>query len=383
MSSSAAYQVRTSVADAPNADASNAHGSGADAWGDLRAYAERRGRRLTGHHHRNYVLDRADDHAELIGVDIGTPVKIRVTADGPNVVERLWPDEGTILRALNKTHLARTTPLYYRGQGDVAAHEFVSGQALADLCPPGKPLDAHHLNTLVERLASFTTISAADLPPLPADWPADRDSRAFLQDRVDYADREVRARNWPEFAGLFEALEVPTHALRMLRDRIPALRPRPFGLVHGDLHRHNVIVGQDDELTVVDWELALWGDPLYDLAIHLVRMHYPREQRWEVVQGWREAVTKVRPEAAAGLDRDLPVYIAYERAQSLYADTLRAALGLGTDPEPGLVGAAVSRVRNAVHLAAAPLRLTGVPTRTQVERALVGWMRRRKARAAA
>jgi aminoglycoside phosphotransferase (APT) family kinase protein len=354
----------------------------ARAWHLLRADAERRGRCLTGFHNRNYVLDRAGGHAALLGVDLSTPVKVRVRAAGLTVVERPWADEGAILTALHKTRLGANTPLYYDGRGDVSAHEFVPGTTLADLCPSGKPLDARYLDPLVRQLASFTTIGAAELPPLPRSWAPDGETRAFLRDRVDFAEREVRRRNWAEFAGLFGALEVPAHALRVLRDRLPALRPRPFGLVHGDLHRHNVIVRPDGELTFVDWELALWGDPLYDLAIHLVRMHYPRHQRGEVVEGWRDAVRKVRPEAAEGLDRDLPVYVAYERAQSVFADTLRIALGLGADPDPGLVGAAVSRVRNAIHLGAAPLRLNGVPTRTQVERALVGWMRARRDRAA-
>jgi hypothetical protein len=53
----------------------------------------------------------------------------------------------------------------------------------------------------------------------------------------------------------------------------------------------------------------------------------------------------------------------------------------GKHLEPGVVGAGVSRVRNALHLAAGPLRLNRVPTRTQVERALLGWVRGRGSRA--
>ena len=365
------------------APASSAEPPDTEAWERLRVDAAATGRCLAGFHNRNYVLDRAGAHARLLGVGEDTPVKVRVRAAGLTVVERPWDDEGTVLAALRKTPLAAHTPRSYDGCGDVSAHEFVPGAVLADLCPSGKPLDARYLEPLVGLLASFTTVRAGDLPSLPAGWPADGDSRGFLRDRVDFAEQQVRRRNWAEFSGLFDALEVPPHALRVLRDRLPALHPRPFGLVHGDLHRHNVIVRPDGELTLVDWELALWGDPLHDLAIHLVRMHYPRHQRWEVVQRWRGRVRAIRPAAAAGLDRDLPVYIAYERAQSLFADTLRAALGLGTDPDPGLMGAAVSRVRNAIHLGAGPLRLGGVPTRTQVERALVGWLRARAARPAA
>jgi hypothetical protein len=88
----------------------------------------------------------------------------------------------------------------------------------------------------------------------------------------------------------------------------------------------------------------------------------------------------VAPAAAHGLDRDLPVYVDFERAQSLFADTLRAARSLlGEEPQPGRVGTAVSRVRHALHVAAGPLRLTRVPSRAEVERALLAWVRQRNA----
>lgn len=361
-----------------------AAGAGRDPWTALRDDAQLRGRRLEGFHHLNFMLDEIAGHAELVGVGADTPVKVRVgRLDSLKVVERLWDDEGVILTALSRTRAVRNTPLFYAGQGDIAVHEFVSGQTLARVCPPGKPLDPHYLDSLVGQLAALTDVSADELPPLPGHWAEDGDSRGFLRDRADFAEREVRRANWAEFGSLFSALEVPANALRVLRDRLPALRPRPFALLHGDLHRHNVIVRHaDDALTIVDWELALWGDPLHDLAIHLVRMRYPADQRWEVVQRWRAAV---RPEVAAGLEQDLPVYVNYERAQSLFADTLRAAralAALGEHPAAAAVGAAVSRVRNALHLAAGPLRLNRVPTRTEVERALLGWVRLRGGRAA-
>lgn len=186
----------------------------------------------------------------------------------------------------------------------------------------------------------------------------------------------MRRPNWAEFGGLFTSLDVPADVLRRWRDRVPRLRRRPFTLLHGDLHRQNIIVRDDGELALVDWELAMWGDPLHDLAIHLVRMRYPADQRRTVVKSWQAAV---RPEVAAGLEQDLPVYLDHERAQSLFADTLRAALSLPADPQPGAVGAAVGQVRDAMCLAAGPLRLNRVPSHSEIERALLGWARGRGA----
>lgn len=346
----------------------------------LRCDAETFGRRVTGFHNLNYVIDLSPSMAGTLGLAPGTPVKVRVPLDrAMKVVERVWTDEGDVLTRLDQAIGIRNTPRFFAGSAGFSVHEYVPGQALSDICPPGKPLDPRCLDALIEQLAGFTQVSRDELPPLPRDWAEPGDTRGFLRDRAAFAERVVRVPNWTEFAGLFAALEVPANALRVLRDRIPALRPRPFSLLHADLHRHNVIVRDDGDLTVIDWELAMWGDPLYDLAIHLVRMRYPAHQRAEAIERWRRAVSRVRPEAAEGLDRDLPVYVAYERAQSLFADTLRVAWGLVGQPGPGLVGAGVSRVRSALHMAAGPLRLGRVPTRTEVERALLTWRRRRTA----
>jgi hypothetical protein len=305
-----------------------------------------------------------------------TPLKVRLRRETLTVVERSWADESDILRALQRTALAANTPRFYAGYHDIAVHEFLVGCPLAELCPPDKPLDPHHLDSGIAQFALLTEVSAADLPPLPAGWASDGDTRGFLRARVDFAEREVRRPNWAEFGGLFTALDVPADVLRRWRDRVPRLRRRPFALRHGDLHRQSIIVRDDGELALVDWELAMWGDPLHDLAIHLVRMRYPADQRRTVVKRRQAAV---RPEVAAGLEQDLPVYLDHERAQSLFADTLRAALSLVADPRPGAVGAAIGQVRDAMYLAAGPLRLNRVPSLSEIERALLGWARGRGA----
>lgn len=338
------------------------------------------GHRMTGFHNENYVIDLSAHAATLLGLDPGTPVKVRVPLDPTlKVVERAWADEGVLLDALHRTPQVSGTPRCHAGLEGFSVQEYIPGLALSELCASGKPVDPLVVDAIVDQLARFTEVVAADLPLLPPDWCADGDSLGFLRARVDFVERKVRAANWAEYGGLFASLEVPANALRWFRDRIPPLRPRPFGLLHADLHRHNVIVRDDGGITLVDWELAMWGDPLHDLAIHVVRMRYPAHQQPEVIHRWQQAVGRVRPEAAAGLERDLPVYVAYERAQSLFADTLRVAHSLGAHPEPGLVGEGVSRVRAALHVAAGPLRLRRVPARAEVERALVGWVRRRAA----
>lgn len=48
-------------------------------------------------------------------------------------------------------------------------------------------------------------------------------------------------------------------------------------LTHGDYGMHNVLLNDDDHLTVLDWEWAEWGNPLSDVSwvCWFTHLHYP------------------------------------------------------------------------------------------------------------
>lgn len=123
----------------------------------------------------------------------------------------------------------------------------------------------------------------------------------------------------------------------------------------------------------VDWELATYGDPLHDLATHLVRMEYPGHQWPAVIEAWREAMGRRRPKAVHGLDRDLKHYLAFERAQSVYPDVMRAASSLGDSFDQQRLDAATHAVHRALLEAEEPLRLMSVPDESEIERTLFRW----------
>ena len=58
----------------------------------------------------------------------------------------------------------------------------------------------------------------------------------------------------------------------------PALRSQPSALLHGDPGSHNFIVEGESIRGVIDWEDALLGDPLFDLA-SLCTFHPERRHR--------------------------------------------------------------------------------------------------------
>ncbi|MFJ9159244.1 phosphotransferase family protein [Streptomyces griseoviridis] len=336
--------------------------------------ARARGRTLTGHHHHNHVLPLTATAARRWGRPEGTPATVRTRRpEALPVVIRTWPDEAGVLRAV-EGHLPNTPVCLFADDGCLVLSH-VEGVPLSAVHPGDTPVDARRVDEAVGQLALLTRVRRENLPALPPSWPHNRDSQGFLRTLAHLADQQIRLPGRPEFGGLFAALGLPDDALARFADRVPAMTRRPYSLLHTDLHRGNLILPDPEGtgLACVDWELAGYGDPLHDLATHLVRMRYPAHQRDDVVEAWARAMEAVRPAAVAGLAKDLRHYVDFERAQSVYPDVMRAAHPLaGTDDEDGL-RRATAAVHDALLSAAQPLRLRDVPEPAQIEGILYRW----------
>jgi aminoglycoside phosphotransferase (APT) family kinase protein len=345
-----------------------------DPVGEFTETARRLGRTLSGHHHHNHVLPLTAAAARLWDLPAGTLANVRVRRPGAlPVVVRTWPDEAGVLRAAAGVR-APVPRLLAEGDGCLVLGH-VEGVPLSDVHPGATPVAAPLVTAAARALALTALVRRESLPPLPPSWPHNRDSQGFLRTLAHLADRQIRLPNRGEFGGLFAALGLPEDALARFADRVPAMTRRPHGLLHTDLHRGNLILPDPagTALVCLDWELAGYGDPLHDLATHLVRARYPAHQHDQVVEAWARAMETTRPAAVAGLARDLRHYTDFARAQSVYPDVIRAALPLaGTDDQDGLERATAA-VRDALLSAAEPLRLRAVPEAAEIEGALFRW----------
>ncbi|WP_369181136.1 phosphotransferase family protein [Streptomyces mutabilis] len=315
------------------------------------------------------------EDSRLVAAENGAPVTVRKRIPSAlPVVIRTWQDEADLLNRI--WGVLHNVPRCLAKHGDVVVLSYVEGVPLSTVCPNDTPVDHDLIVALAGLLADMTQVRRHHLPPLPASWPrSSRDSGAFLRALAFAADDQIRQRNRAEFGGLFAMLGIPEDALIRFAERVPTLISRPFSLLHTDLHRDNVIVsyGGNPPLICVDWELASYGDPLHDLATHLVRMRYPGHQWPQVVEAWRKVMGERRGKAVNGLDRDLKHYVAFEQAQSVYPDVMRAAKSLGDSFEQRDLDAATRAVRKALIAAEEPLRLKSVPDESAIERILFRW----------
>ncbi|MFC1432662.1 phosphotransferase family protein [Streptacidiphilus sp. N1-3] len=333
-----------------------------------------------GFHNDNYRVHLTEQQARPLGLDADTTLLVRVRRRKPELVRRFWPDEAVLLRHLAAVRDDPTDQreidgpeVLHSSEDGASVHLYVNGAELAQGCPDGEAVPEHYVEQIARFFGRLVRFGEKDLPHLPQGCPDNGDSTGFLRSLVAFAQEELCEGNQKEFGELFGALGVPDDAMAGFGRGLPPLVGRPFALLHTDVHRRNIIVDEHDQLRFVDWELAAFGDPLLDLSTHLRRMRYPAWQEAQVVDAWRRAVGEVSPAHTAGLAHDLPIYLAYERAQSVYPDVIRAALSLGALAEEPALDRAVSRTRAALLAAAGPLGLAEVPDAEGIRGPLLKW----------
>ncbi|MGW2821539.1 phosphotransferase [Streptomyces sp. NPDC001443] len=259
----------------------------------------------------------------------------------------------------------------------IRLQRFIEGRTLGSLYMPGSPVPGELLRQIVDVFGQLSRVAPETLLVKrrckDEDRPEGGDSNGFLERLVCFAEEHVYLKNRAEFGALFADLGVDADSFKKLRKHVSGLKERPFGLLHADLHRENFIVDPENRLWTIDWELAMVGDPLYDLATHLYLMRYPRWQERRVAQRWSAVVEKFRPGSSSGLEHDLPLLLDYKKAQSVFTDVIRVALSLDTGAEPceRRLGHAVRKLRDVLASAAGPLGLEAVPTSAAIASALV------------
>jgi aminoglycoside phosphotransferase (APT) family kinase protein len=275
------------------------------------------------------------------------PVNVRIPIAGAESMDlRIWP-EHEILSAISS--FVDQTPRLLEVSDDppYQVHEFFDGPTLNQVAPRGKPVPGHVIEDIVRLFTQLAKIPREKLPETPKDWPRNGDTISFARG-LSTLTEGVYSRFRDEYADHFAALGIPEQPLAPVLDAWSALRARPFVCVHTDVHRKNMIVN-NGVCVFLDWELALWGDPVYDFAVHLHKMAYLPAEREAVVQQWQDALPAT---CTAGWDEDLRIYLAHEQVKSAIVDTVRYSQSFvdptgSPEPAPVLVAKLTAKLNNA------------------------------------
>lgn len=245
-------------------------------------------------------------------------VNVRIPLPAADVMDvRLWREEDVL--ACIGPYVGHAPTLRHVSEDPrFQVHHFIEGRVLDSFRPRGSAVPDHVMADVVTLMDQLARIPAEKAPALPADWPVSRDNAGFGRLLADLT-RRIHTQHTGEYGDVFAAFGVPAEPLAVVDELWDSLTPRPFAVLHADLHRKNMIVS-DGATWFLDWELALWGDPMYEIAIHFHKMDYPDDQRTEVFRRWRE---ELPPPSTAGPATDLDLYMAHERIKSSIVDTIR------------------------------------------------------------
>ncbi|MFE1752070.1 phosphotransferase [Streptomyces anandii] len=319
-----------------------------------------------GYHHETYVFPLPDGSRE---------VKCREPRE-----EILWFDrrcflsEEELLGAL-RGHVTRVPEVV--DVAGIGLQTFIEGWTLNAYCPSGMRVPKPLFGQIASLFPELMRITPGQLGVkrrcADRDRPENGDSDGFLERLITFMEIQVYERNSEDFEELFHALGVGADAFNRLRKCVLGLKERPFCLLHADLHRENFIVDPHGRLWTIDWELAMFGDPLYDLATHLYLMRYPADQEVAMVEKWCRSAGEVRRNLSYGWADDLPRILDFKRAQSVFTDVIRVSLSLRED---GVLGrqalpAAAEKIEKVLTAAAGPLGIEEVPGRQDITTALV------------
>ncbi|WUK89788.1 aminoglycoside phosphotransferase family protein [Streptomyces sp. NBC_00358] len=332
---------------------------------------------LHGYHHETYVI-------HLPGVTSENErARWKCREPRPGLLwfdRRCFASEEQLLSAL-KGRIEGIPDLVEAGRG-VDLQRFIEGRTLGSLYGSGSEIPPSlfvQIVSLFRQLARVRPDSlSAERTCTSADRAPEGDTSGFLERLILFTDKRVYQRNMPGFKGLFYDLGLDETSFAHLRSHVSGLTERPFCLLHADLHRENFVVDADERLWTIDWELAMFGDPLYDLATHLYLMRYPADQERRMIRHWCAAVEGEAPGSSAGWADDLPKLLAYKRAQSVFTDVIRMALPLADEPAADgspLLAHTAGRIRKVLSAAREPLGIE-VPTIEHVTASLGRWCER-------
>ncbi|MFK7764531.1 MAG: phosphotransferase family protein [Roseobacter sp.] len=200
-------------------------------------------------------------------------------------------------------------------------HGWIEGQQLNELYPGETSLPDWIPLEIARQMALLHRLDPTPFAQSCPDLPASPDTQAFFLAHYAF-DCAAHARLLPEMHPIYVALGVPEKPFDGLDKLQNTITARPFCLCHSDIHRKNIILReQENTLVLLDWELVLVGDPIYDIAVHFHKMRYEPDQEAQFIEVYvSNSALALEP---ATIRAEVNLYLRLERVKSAVIDAYR------------------------------------------------------------
>jgi aminoglycoside phosphotransferase (APT) family kinase protein len=263
------------------------------------------------------------------GIDF--PVMVRRKGGSENPLERRFLNEHVVLGAIERfgvrVRAPRVLALGTSGLSEQFSIHTYEGPA-DGIRPPAHPEDGllpHEADDLVDQLSGLTGVPCDEVDP---DFKGGADFYPWLRRELVRMVGELpkTTREMARELGLPSSDRLDQILARH------SLAPRRTVLLHGDLNPWNLVRREDGGLTLIDWEMAMVGDPLYDLVRHMHLTPTRPDIRRRLLERWAQRLPE---EYTKGWQDDWRVYRWIEVIRSAYVDLDRMVTG---DSRAGATG---------------------------------------------
>ncbi|WP_417672411.1 phosphotransferase family protein [Roseibium sp.] len=268
------------------------------------------GSRMEGYYNYNFRVEEA-----------GVSYLYRKPIPNSAVMDLRCISEVPVLRLLERVGFDAPRLLYQSDAGGFFIHDWIDGVTINDVYPDQVRMPDWIPFEVARKMAALHCLDPEPFAAACTDLGASPDCQAFFRAHYDF-DCSVHARLFPDVADVYRRLEIPDEPFAGLDELAINIGTRPFCLCHSDIHRKNVLIRPRDEtLSILDWELVLVGDPIYDIAVHFHKMRFMPDQEARFLETYAEC--SPLPLTPPAIRAEVDLYLRLERVKSAIIDACR------------------------------------------------------------
>lgn len=272
-------------------------------------------KRLAGYYNHNYLISHD-----------GKDYVIRIPIPNSDTMDLRRIPEFEILPYAEQNGLEAPRLLYQSAHNNFFIHSVIRGENFNSIYPGSTAFPDWVACEIARKISQFHSINPTPFSDYCRDLAQSPDTKSFFLAHYRF-DMSVYQELRPEMAAVYLRLGIPEQPFDHMDQLVDRISQRPFVLCHSDVHRKNILISEDEKsLAILDWELALVGDPVYDISVHFHKMRYEPHQEEMFI---REYVSYSGiPMTPEDIRYQVDAYLQLERVKSAIIDAYRVGSDL-------------------------------------------------------
>lgn len=266
---------------------------------------------LNGYYNNNYIYE-----------ENSKKYLLRIPIEDAEIMDiRLLPEEA-ILYLLEQNNI-KAPRLLYEGHTSknlkFYLHSYIPGETVENLYKEDSPLPNWIPLKIADFMYKYHSIDLNNVKLNLEQMPWTHNT-SDLYNHIYSFNKSMIEKCGNKVKELYRELSFPTSISNFIENKVFEITDESFVLCHSDIHRKNLIIDPDcEDLTVIDWELALIATPCYDLSIHIHKMRYNDSQTDLLLKRY----SQISGKSYANICKQVDLFRALEEVKSVAVDIVR------------------------------------------------------------